>query len=721
MSQVVQAKCPHCQNVLRVPAEWLGKTMRCKYCQNTFAAAGKVSAAALPAKPVNGDPAKAKAAVPVAKGTNGTPAPAAPRRPAGDPFAFDDDDAPAPPPMPAARKRGGPGKAILLVGCLVVALPVLAVGTVAGLYFSGVLTSLLPVPREREEDPIAKGEDKKEGKGKPVGLPGGKDVMPRRALLINVNNYLYLNSVHYGSPQAATYPGSSTGALADQLQRPPMKVHPTQVYELSDGANRSHPTELSVIKAAITDFLESSRTQDRIVLLFAGHATEIVTEEGEGDKKKVTKEAYLIPIAGEPDKAETMIPLSWVYDQLRSCKARQKLLILDVFRFPPALGFELPGAGASDEGEMGDAFAELLDNPPDGVQVWCSCGKGQRSIEFDAGSVFMQSFLHTLRTGPALTGFVSGDDPLPIDEAFVDKVNKRMKETIGAQKFEQVSKLTGKAEGAGSPFNPAESLPPVLALKQPTPPGGKAAGPAVVDNILKELRLLPPVRQTRAGEERLLQAANLPAFPAGTLDSYKADGYKHVEELRKEYEKDRKGFAEKYPIRAAVFDAITALERSQKIVMREELAGPINPKTKASFLAEQREPGLAIFELEQALGQMRTAADEMEKETSRRWRANFDYTMARVKSRLVYIYEYSFLLGQIRLDSLPTLEENQNGWRVGSRKKIQVTEQKAKQYAKEVRSSFEKIQEEHPNTPWAVLSRRESLVALGLEWRAKSN
>ena len=48
---------------------------------------------------------------------------------------------------------------------------------------------------------------------------------------------------------------------------------------------------------------------------------------------------------------------------------------------------------------------------------------------------------------------------------------------------------------------------------------------------------------------------------------------------------------------------------------------------------------------EQVLGQMKTVAEEdMDKETSKRWRANFEYTQARLKSRLVYIYEYSYLL-----------------------------------------------------------------------------
>src|SRR5437867_1149232 len=32
MAPIVQAKCPGCQKVLRVPADWVHKTMKCKHC-----------------------------------------------------------------------------------------------------------------------------------------------------------------------------------------------------------------------------------------------------------------------------------------------------------------------------------------------------------------------------------------------------------------------------------------------------------------------------------------------------------------------------------------------------------------------------------------------------------------------------------------------------------------------------------------------------------------
>src|SRR5204863_5068601 len=122
------------------------------------------------------------------------------------------------------------------------------------------------------------------------------------------------------------------------------------------------PTVKPVLEKTISDFLNSCRAQDRILLLFAGHATEI------------DDDAYLVPLEGELTAKDSLIPLKWVYDQLAQCKARQKVLILDVCRFDPTRGAERPGGGT-----MGEKLDRTLQAPPPGVQVWSACVAGQYS------------------------------------------------------------------------------------------------------------------------------------------------------------------------------------------------------------------------------------------------------------------------------------------------------------------------------------------------------
>src|SRR5262249_50225542 len=155
-------------------------------------------------------------------------------------------------------------------------------------------------------------------------------------------------------------------------------------------------TSKAVIEAAIADFADTSRDQDRIIVVFTGHAIEI------------EKEAYLVPVDGNRDDAKTLIPLTFVYDKLAKCKARQKVLVLDVFRFPPARGEPRPGPG-----EMTEDFDAKLLAPPAGVQVWSSCIKGQQSIEFEKGSVFMQALNAAMQE--RLPGIQEPTDPLPVE------------------------------------------------------------------------------------------------------------------------------------------------------------------------------------------------------------------------------------------------------------------------------------------------------------------
>ena len=95
--------------------------------------------------------------------------------------------------------------------------------------------------------------------------------------------------------------------------------------------------------------------------------------------------------------------------------------------------------------------------------------------------------------------------------------------------------------------------------------------------------------------------------------------------------------------------------------------GVITPQIKSQFADTQKEPGLMIFNMETALADLKAAGELRSKETSKRWQAHYDYALARLMSRLVYIYEYNNILAQVRGDSLPPARGSiHNGWRVGS-------------------------------------------------------
>jgi hypothetical protein len=744
MTQVIQASCPKCRSKLRIPADWIGRPMRCKLCREIFLSRPRES---IQLQPVG-------ASSPTPLPPTAVSAALLPKPVQGDAFSFDDDVdlAPATPLRSARRGGGGWKRGLLLLSCVAAIAGVvffLARPHLGNLFKSDKdKVAVTPTDKasgdkrviddgdKKSSDKVTpdkkayekKTTDKKFSDKKPADKkssdkkssdkiastdkifdpPPPKDkngpkpprgAFPRRALLINVNNYIYANHVNYGSKRDNRYPGSSTAVLADQLNRRPMNMPANQIFELSDGARTPQPTLKPVIENAITDFLDSARKQDRIILFFAGHA--IDNEE--------TKEAYLVPLEGDMNDPKTLIPLSWVYDRLAKCRAWQKVLILDVCRYPPARGLELPGSG-----DMGDILDAKLQKPPAGVQVWSSCIKGQQAIEFEGGSVFIQALCNALQTG--LAGIQKQTDPLPIDSLF-SKVTTKMKELLEPEKMEQTTRLSGSGPGGPGPYDADEALAEQLTFRVPT----AQAGNALVNNILKEIRKIPAVRAARRGSENLLEITYLPPFQAKALDDFKSTepSFSLLENMKPEKLEE---YREKFPLRVAVTEAIKALNDNARFTMKESLTnpgGPITPQIKAQFLKDQEDPGVAAFFLKEALLKLKAAQKERDKEPSKRWQANFDYTLARMQARLVYTMDYNFVLAQVRGDSLPPLNNAiHNGWRIASRDKPQIKENEVKEMVKSIRKTWEKIKTDYPNTPWAVMARRESMTALGLEWRA---
>ncbi len=174
---------------------------------------------------------------------------------------------------------------------------------------------------------------------------------------------------------------------------------------------------------------------------------------------------------------------------------------------------------------------------------------------------------------------------------------------------------------------------PDVALVRPgtVTTGGEPAPPAEVNSILDEIRLVPPTRAGRSGADKPQDLSKLPAFSAQALEAYRTDNYNTIAELRKRYKNDPDGFARRVPVRAAVLDAVDALQKSEKTPLRKTLKGPIDPKQKAIFLKQQAAPGEMIFELEQVLSQLRSVAEDgLEREKSKRWRAHFDFVQTRL-------------------------------------------------------------------------------------------
>jgi hypothetical protein len=639
------------------------------------------------ARPKTAAPAPAAprpAAEPVAR-----PAPAERPRPApapaGDPLAFDDDeDAPASRRRPRRRGNG------LVLG-LAVTGTVLAVGVVAAVLAQPYIAQLLArggavaqnddtgraagksdLPARHDTGRKTEHPARHETGGKP-DLPTDTGPFPRRALAVSINNYLFANPINFGMPGPAS---RNVRALVEQRfsHRDGLRIPANQMAVLSDalpGSSARPPTD-SVIRGTIVNFLNTSRAQDRVLLLIIGHVVEVGGEPS------------LLPIDGEVGAKEGGIPLKWIYDQLAACKARQKVLILDTCRLDPAKGQERPGSGP-----MGEKLDAMLKEPPPGVQVWSACVGGEYSYEMIDNGVFLDALYDTL--AHVSDGKIqSPADTFPL-ERLVEAVNGRMQQTLGPLGKVQTSRLTGsEAEGGAEP-DPKEPAPP--APKVMGSPSGSAD--PLVRSILQDISF-PPLKV--AQDQRSLSPEALPPLPAEALKEYMKDG--PATPLRDEVKRAR--------------DLLNNIAGQH--MLKDYYMAIAEDALKKQVKKDQMAVAKVIGELMEASDALKAVAEHRKDET-KRWQATYDYVVARVEAQLAYLNEYQAVLGQILKGMAPPDPKLYSGWRLASQTDPQTGDGAAKKLSVDSRKKLDKIIKDYPGTPWALMARRDKVSALGLEWQ----
>ena len=703
MSEIVQATCPGCKNVLRIPAAWLGQAFKCKHCGLVIQARDKAPPPRPAAEPVSASkPVARPVAIPIAQA-----APAKSSRSAsGDPFSFGSDDDPAAPARsrPRARRRSGGGGLVMGLVLACALLVVAIIGTiVAWPYLSSHKPadqlarnddtgkrdadppSDLPRPRESGRKPDLpihrdsgrrpdRSSHREPGPKPPPDLPKIAGPFPRRALAISINDYLFANPINYGMP--GTSPRNVETLLSQRFSQPDgLHVPANQVAVLSDAASGriARPPIDSVIRSTVINFLDTSRAQDRIILLIVGHVFEIGGEQ------------VLLPIDGDPEAKEGGIPIKWIYERLAACKARQKLLILDTCRLDPSRGQERPGSGP-----MSAKLDALLKEPPPGVQVWSACVADQFSYEDINNGLFLDA-LYDVSSSISNGKIQKPGDPFPLAR-LVDAVNARLKQDLGAGKV-QTSRLTGREPEGGAEPDPKKPPPPAPTVMAPPPLPGGTADMGLVRSILKDVSF-PPLKVAK--DQKPLTAESLPPFSADTLKEYMKDG--EATPLRTEVQKAR-----------ALLRDIAGehkLNDSYRAIAEKPL--------KAAVFRDQKEVAKVIGDLQEASDALKAVADHRKDET-KRWQATYDYVTARMEAQLAYLNEYQAVLGQIR-KGLPPPSPGFNGWRLASQPDPQTGDSAAKKLTTDLRKKLAKIIQTYPDTPWAVMARRDrSSAGAGME------
>jgi photosystem II stability/assembly factor-like uncharacterized protein len=173
------------------------------------------------------------------------------------------------------------------------------------------------------------------------------------------------------------------------------------------------------------------------------------------------------------------------------------------------------------------------------------------------------------------------------------------------------------------------------------------------------------------------------------------------------------------PFRAAVGRARAALaDQIKEVRVREEfLRRPREEELKNEVLKKQKEVARAIGTLTDVHDDLTKADALRADEPSKRWRANYDYVLARVALQLAWLHEYESALGELRREDRPPLDpKDHTGWRLtaaeASRGDVSV-----RRMAAEAGKRMHRVAQTYPGTPWEWFARRDEGAPQGLSWR----
>jgi hypothetical protein len=137
-----------------------------------------------------------------------------------------------------------------------------------------------------------------------------------------------------------------------------------------------------------------------------------------------------------------------------------------------------------------------------------------------------------------------------------------------------------------------------------------------------------------------------------------------------------------------------------------ELAGDL---TEAQKAAAKLEP--VLLDLYETL---RAGEADRMRETSPRWQAGYDLAMGRVMATMVRTQAYNAMLAQAKRGMAFTNGRN-NTWILTPSEEITVDSRLGKA-AEKATEYLQRVIDEHPDTPWALLAQRELSTAIGWEW-----
>jgi S1-C subfamily serine protease len=174
--------------------------------------------------------------------------------------------------------------------------------------------------------------------------------------------------------------------------------------------------------------------------------------------------------------------------------------------------------------------------------------------------------------------------------------------------------------------------------------------------------------------------------------------------------------ADNTPLRQGVRKADDLLRKHAKSFPQEFWVQTAEEQMKEHVIEVQKDVASIQSHLLETLEELDKAAAGKGKEASFAWKAHFDYMRARLTSFNVYLYEYNFMLGQLRKDTVPPRDPKiHRGWRMEPDDKLQ-SGPEAKKLAADADKLWNQLAKDFKGTKWGELADKGKHTLLGMKW-----
>jgi uncharacterized caspase-like protein len=201
--------------------------------------------------------------------------------------------------------------------------------------------------------------------------------------------------------------------------------HVVVLHDDTKTPNRYLPDKARIL-SELDLLLDGIRPNDTLVVALSGHGLQFKDE----------RVSYFVPIDGKVTDKSTLIPLDGkdgLYERLKACKAKKKLLFVNACRNDPTVNLEFAGKKV----ELADD--EQKDEVPEGIAAIYACAPGQKSY-YDPQrqrALFFEHVIGAWRGEYAKGGMVTLDH---VFEQVVIRTKMDANKTLGVKQVPQIKR-----------------------------------------------------------------------------------------------------------------------------------------------------------------------------------------------------------------------------------------------------------------------------------------